>query len=236
MNTIKLSAPESCPAGLVAALELLLNAAADFCRKYELTPYGSALPQPIPRLSLYFMLSDYQSLLAKLANQSPEERCFWQNQSTDPAFPKPWTRLCLNGSTLEDPELAHLPVHQGIAINLIPLYPAYRGDFIKNACIWQRYKQLEHRLQQLVSLAAMNNRQEQTYWRLIKQRQSLLDSTGHSNTPVSTLYRLFPYNVEVSKRQPQLPLQQITAWPKALRIASEAQQSWPEFDVPEDIG
>ncbi|MDD2213148.1 MAG: hypothetical protein PHR21_01190 [Oscillospiraceae bacterium] len=236
MKTIKLNAPATCPPQLRAALEQLLIEALAFCERYNLTPYGRLAPQLPANLSLYLSLRDYQILQANLPETAPTAPCFWQNQTTDPAFPKPWTRLCLNGSMLEDLELEHLPIHQGISLNLIPLFPDNHGNLLKRTWIWYAYKQLELRLQKLVCLAAMTKQQERCYGRLMKRRQSLLERAGCSPASTSAFYWLFPYNVNISDRQPRLRPEQIKAWPETLDLFTEDGQPWPEFDVPEDIG
>ena len=71
---------------------------------------------------------DYEIFCAQAQALLPRE-VFVQNYRTDPAFPAIYTKLRRNGTTCTEFSSRHLPIHQGVFIDIFPLdgYPAGKG-------------------------------------------------------------------------------------------------------------
>lgn len=76
---------------------------------------------------------------AFLAEESLRADYFYQDYRTDPAFFLKFAKICHNHSTAISLDYKHLPIHQGICVDVFPLYPVPAGERAQRAMFrWAR--------------------------------------------------------------------------------------------------
>lgn len=138
----------------------LLKIFVDICEKLDLKYYlvcGTALGAVkyggfIPwddDVDVGLCREDYQRFLEEAPALLPEH-IFIQNYQTDPAFPHIYTKLRNSNTTFIEKNVAHLPIHHGVYIDVFPLDGYPKGklegkifELRKKIFSWKQYCALE---------------------------------------------------------------------------------------------
>lgn len=178
---------------------------------------------------LAYVLADYKRLTAELEPLLDNAYFHLAHAESEPEYPFPQMRLCLNGTSMEAPLTAHCAMHQGIYINLYLLAaPAFIPGLQERA-----YRAVQEKILALLDRASEQRIDEQLLLKLIRKRQDIMEGEAEANSRTKH-YQIFPCDpadYKLGRLALEKPL------PPETGFAEDEDADWQgyEFNVPTDL-